>query len=179
MSLQSARYTRRDSPDRCLTTPYPLAQWMGKLPCDRISGVYEAVRCIYHPNMTPWFHSFEVTCRARGVVQHNTSQCYLRIVPGGPGAHSRYLLRTEVSSGGNRWFRVHRRVDAAWQLYGSFHAPDTSELTPASRKRPVVADPFSTRPTTGRGGIIGNPALHQSSDEWTDGAVKPESGSRV
>jgi iron complex outermembrane receptor protein len=125
----------------------------------------------------PGFYSFEVDFAER---EEWYSQNTSAVLPSGlfpfqPAAHSRYnAQKPKVSV---RWQPLDPKWIGALTLRGSyteaFHAPNLSEISPASEERSVeVADPFSSQTLGVEGRVIGNPNLHpEVAYEWSYGAV--------
>jgi len=98
------------------------------------------------------------------------------IFPGQPAAHSKYnAQKPKVSV---RWQPLDPKWIGAVTLRGSyteaFHAPQLSEITPASTQAfPAVQDPFSSQTLAQiESRVIGNPNLHpEVAYEWTYGIV--------
>ena len=117
-----------------------------------------------------------------GIAQHTPS-----VLPSGlsrltPAVHSRYNAQNDrevICSLASRWDpKVYRGTHAARQLHEAFHAPQLSEITPASSQGfPIVADPFSiqTEPQI-EDRVLGNPNTHpEVAYEWTYGScLQPE-----
>jgi len=145
-----------------------------------IWGVYEEVRVPFtSPTWNfPAFYSFEVDFAEREEwYSTNTSSVLpVGIQPFVPAGHSRYnAQKPKVSV---RWQPLDPKYIGAVTLRGSyteaFHAPQLSEVTPAtSQGFPIVADPFSTQTEPQiEDHVIGNPNLHpEVAYEWTYGAV--------
>ena len=145
-----------------------------------IWGIYEEVRVPFtSPTWNfPAFYSLEVDFAEREEWYSNNTSAVLPvgIQPFVPAAHSTYnAQKPKVSV---RWQPLDPKYIGALTLRGSyteaFHAPNLSEITPASSQGfPIVADPFSlqTEPQIEER-ILGNPALHpEVAYEWTYGAV--------
>jgi len=145
-----------------------------------IWGVYEEVRVPFtSPTWNfPAFYSFEVDFAEREEWYSTNTSAVLTsgLFPGVPADHTRYnAQKPKVSV---RWQPLDPKYIGAVTLRGSyteaFHAPNLSEVTPASSQNfPIVADPFSkqTEPQIEER-ILGNPNLHpETAYEWTYGAV--------
>jgi iron complex outermembrane receptor protein len=125
----------------------------------------------------PAFYSFEVDFAER---EEWYSQNTSAVLPSGlfpfqPAAHSRYnAQKPKVSV---RWQPLDPKWIGALTLRGSyteaFHAPNLSEISPASEEHSAeVADPFSSQTLGVEGRVIGNPNLHpEVAYEWSYGAV--------
>jgi hypothetical protein len=96
-----------------------------------IWGIYEEVRVPFtSPTWNfPGFYSFEVDFAEREEWYSNNTSAVLPsgLFPAVPAQHSRYDAQKAegicpVATVGSE---VHRRVDAAWQLYGSLPCADT------------------------------------------------------
>ena len=145
-----------------------------------IWGIYEEVRV---PFTSPtWnfagFYSLEVDFAEREEWYSTNTSAVLPsgLFPATPAAHSRYnAQKPKVSV---RWQPMDPKYIGALTLRGSyteaFHAPQLSEVTPASSQGfPIVADPFSlqTEPQI-EDRVLGNPNTHpEVAYEWTYGAV--------
>ena len=145
-----------------------------------IWGVYEEVRVPFtSPTWNfPAFYSFEVDFAEREEWYSTNTSAVLTsgLFPGVPADHTRYnAQKPKVSV---RWQPLDPKYIGAVTLRGSyteaFHAPNLSEVTPASSQNfPIVADPFSkqTEPQIEER-ILGNPNLHpETAYEWTYGIV--------
>src|SRR6476660_1038979 len=145
-----------------------------------IWAVYEEVRVPFtSPTWNfPGFYSFEVDFaeREEWYSQNTSSVLPSGLFPAQPAVHSRYnAQKPKVSV---RWQPMDPKYIGALTLRGSyteaFHAPQLSEITPASSQGfPVVADPFSlqTEPQI-EDRVLGNPNTHpEVAYEWTYGAV--------
>jgi iron complex outermembrane recepter protein len=143
-------------------------------------GVYEEVRVPFtSPTWNfPGFYSFEVDFAEREEWYSNNTAAVLPsgVFPKVPASHSRYnAQKPKVSV---RWQPLDPKYIGAVTLRGSyteaFHAPNLTEITPASSQSfPIVADPFSsqTEPQI-EDRILGNPGNHpEVAYEWTYGAV--------
>jgi iron complex outermembrane recepter protein len=143
-------------------------------------GIYEEVRVPFtSPTWNfPAFYSLEVDFAEREEWYSNNTSSVLPIgiQPFVPAGHSTYdAQKPKVSV---RWQPLDPKYIGALTLRGSyteaFHAPNLSELTPAtSQGFPIVADPFSTQTEPQiEERVLGNPALHpEVAYEWTYGAV--------
>jgi iron complex outermembrane recepter protein len=145
-----------------------------------IWGVYEEVRVPFtSPTWNfPGFYSFEVDFaeREEWYSQNTSNVLPSALFPAQPSVHTRYnAQKPKVSV---RWQPLDPKYIGAVTLRGSyteaFHAPQLSELTPASTQNfPIVSDPFSsqTEPQIEER-ILGNPHLHpEVAYEWTYGIV--------
>jgi hypothetical protein len=145
-----------------------------------IWAVYEEVRVPFtSPTWNfPGFYSFEVDFaeREEWYSQNTSSVLPSGLFPATPAVHSRYnAQKPKVSV---RWQPMDPKYIGALTLRGSyteaFHAPQLSEITPASSQGfPIVADPFSlqTEPQI-EDRVLGNPNTHpEVAYEWTYGAV--------
>src|SRR6476660_1819955 len=145
-----------------------------------IWGIYEEVRVPFtSPTWNfPGFYSLEVDFAEREEWYSTNTSTVLAsgLFPATPAAHSRYnAQKPKVSV---RWQPMDPKYIGALTLRGSyteaFHAPQLSEVTPASSQGfPIVADPFSlqTEPQIEER-VIGNPNLHpEVAYDWTYGAV--------
>ncbi|HMJ25427.1 MAG TPA: TonB-dependent receptor plug domain-containing protein, partial [Pyrinomonadaceae bacterium] len=145
-----------------------------------IWAVYEEVRVPFtSPTWNfPGFYSLEVDFaeREEWYSQNTSSVLPSGLFPATPAVHSRYnAQKPKVSV---RWQPMDPKYIGALTLRGSyteaFHAPQLSEITPASSQGfPIVADPFSlqTEPQI-EDRVLGNPNTHpEVAYEWTYGAV--------
>ncbi|HMF45944.1 MAG TPA: TonB-dependent receptor plug domain-containing protein [Candidatus Udaeobacter sp.] len=145
-----------------------------------IWAVYEEVRVPFtSPTWNfPGFYSLEVDFaeREEWYSQNTSSVLPSGLFPFQPSTHTTYnAQKPKVSV---RWQPLDPKYIGALTLRGSyteaFHAPQLSEITPASSQNfPIVKDPFSpqTEPQIEER-ILGNPLTHpETAYEWTYGAV--------
>jgi len=145
-----------------------------------IWAVYEEVRVPFtSPTWNfPGFYSLEVDFaeREEWYSQNTSSVLPSALFPAQGSVSTRYnAQKPKVSV---RWQPIDPKYIGALTLRGSyteaFHAPQLSEITPASTQNfPIVSDPFSsqTEPQIEER-ILGNPHLHpEVAYEWTYGAV--------
>jgi iron complex outermembrane recepter protein len=143
-------------------------------------AVYEEVRVPFtSPTWNfPGFYSLEVDFAEREEWYSNNTSAVLPsgLFPFQPAEHTTYnAQKPKVSV---RWQPLDPKYIGAVTLRGSyteaFHAPQLSEITPASSQNfPIVADPFSvqTEPQIEER-ILGNPLNHpETAYEWTYGIV--------
>jgi iron complex outermembrane receptor protein len=148
-------------------------------------GIYQEVRVPFtSPTWNfPAFYSFEIDFAER---EEWYSQNTSAVLPSGlfpfqPAAHSTYnAQKPKVSV---RWQPLDPKWIGALTLRGSyseaFHAPNLSEISPASSQgfpnsdsRSIVVDPFSGQTLGVEERAIGNPNLHpEVAYEWSYGAV--------
>ena len=142
-------------------------------------GIYQEVRVPFtSPTWNfPAFYSFEIDFAER---EEWYSQNTSAVLPSGPfpfqpAAHSQYnAQKPKVSV---RWQPLDPKWIGALTLRGSyteaFHAPNLSEISPASSQGfPGVVDPFSGQTLGPEERAIGNPNLHpEVAYEWSYGAV--------
>jgi outer membrane receptor protein involved in Fe transport len=145
-----------------------------------IWGIYEEVRVPFtSPTWNfPGFYSFEVDFAEREEWYSTNTSSVLPsgLFPATPAAHVKYnAQKPKVSI---RWQPMDPKYIGALTLRGSyteaFHAPQLSEITPASSQGfPIVADPFSTQTEPQiEDRVLGNPNTHpEVAYEWTYGAV--------
>jgi iron complex outermembrane receptor protein len=143
-------------------------------------AVYEEVRVPFtSPTWNfPGFYSLEVDFAEREEWYSNNTSAVLPsgLFPFQPSEHTRYnAQKPKVSV---RWQPLDPKYIGAVTLRGSyteaFHAPQLSEISPASSQNfPIVADPFSTQTEAQvEERILGNPLNHpETAYEWTYGIV--------
>jgi iron complex outermembrane recepter protein len=143
-------------------------------------GIYQEIRVPFtSPTWNfPGFYSFEVDFaeREEWYSQNTSNVLPSGLFPAQPSVHTRYnAQKPKVSV---RWQPMDPKYIGALTLRGSyteaFHAPQLSEITPASSQGfPIVADPFSTQTEPQiEDRVIGNPNTHpEVAYEWTYGAV--------
>jgi iron complex outermembrane receptor protein len=143
-------------------------------------GIYEEVRVPFtSPTWNfPGFYSLEVDFAEREEWYSNNTSGVLPsgLFKGGPSVHTTFnAQKPKVSV---RWQPIDPKYIGALTLRGSyteaFHAPQLSELSPASSQNfPIVADPFSTQTEPQiEERILGNPRTHpEVAYEWTYGVV--------
>ena len=126
----------------------------------------------------PGFYSFEVDFAEREEWYSNNTSTVLPsgLFPGQQAFHNTYTAQKPKVS--VRWQPLDPKYIGAVTLRGSyteaFHAPQLSEITPASSQGfPIVADPFSTQTEPQiEARTLGNPATHpEVAYEWTYGIV--------
>ena len=142
-------------------------------------GIYEEVRVPFtSPTWNfPAFYSFEIDFaeREEWYSQNTSAVLPSGVFPFQPAAHSTYnAQKPKVSV---RWQPLDPKWIGAVTLRGSyteaFHAPNLSEISPASSQGfPNVVDPFSSQSVGVEERAIGNPNLHpEVAYEWSYGIV--------
>src|SRR5207247_8047830 len=142
-------------------------------------GIYQEVRVPFtSPTWNfPAFYSFEMNIaeREEWYSQNTSAVRPSGLFPFQPAAHSTYnAQKPKVSV---RWQPLDPKWIGAVTLRGSyteaFHAPNLSEISPASSQGfPNVVDPFSSQSVGVEERAIGNPNLHpEVAYEWSYGIV--------